>query len=105
MSQGSNLMVNATYIYEGTMNIFMDYSIDGGNNWVNEFAVDTSENMVSIDYHWNLFEEFGWGYFDSVSMRAYATVGPNTSDTIFVNDIIVANIVGDYIFYPEFNYK
>jgi len=101
MSHESNLLINATYIYDDTMNVTTDYSIDGGSTWTNEFSVDTLVNLLSIDYNWDLLEEFGWGYFDQIMIRAYATVDSISSDTAIINGVTVANIVGDYIYSPE----
>ena len=101
MSNESNLLINATYIYDDTMNVTIDYSIDGGSTWTNEFSVDTLVNLLSIDYNWDLLEEFGWSYFDQIMIRAYATVDSISSDTVIINGVIVANIVGDYIYSPE----
>jgi len=101
MSHESNLLINATYIYDDTMNVTIDYSIDGGSTWTNEFSVDTLVNLLSIDYNWDLLEEFGWGYLDQVMIRAYATVDSISGDTVVIDGVTITNIVGDYIYSPE----
>ena len=101
LSQETNITLSATYVYEGNMNINFDYSMDNGVSWINESSIDTLANTISINYQWNLIDEFGWGYFDNIHLRAYATAGMVSSDTLHIDNVTIANIVGDYVYYPD----
>ena len=78
----------------------MDYSVNQGQSWINEFSIDTAKNIVDIRYEWNVLEEFGWNYIEGVNTRIYAISNNISSDTLYINNVDVANIVGDYIYTP-----
>ena len=78
----------------------MDFSIDQGESWTNEFKIDTSQHIVDINYSWNVLNEFGWNYIEDLLLRFYA-IGDNTSsDTLIIGNVTIANLVGDYIHMP-----
>jgi len=100
LSRNTNLETQIIYIYDDTMAIYMDYSVDGGASWFNEFTIDTAQNIVNIGYNWDILDEFGWDYIDNLLLRLYAISDSSSSDTLLIPNIDIANIVGDYIYSP-----
>jgi hypothetical protein len=92
---------SSTYIYNDTLSYFIDYSIDGGTQWFNQFYTDTLINKLSMTYDWNVFETLGWDYIEDVHIRFYANNGNVFSDTVLIDSLTIANIAGDYIYEPE----
>ena len=81
------------HIHEDSLQLTMDFSIDQGESWTNEFNIDTSQNIVDINYSWNVLNEFGWNYIEDLLIRLYA-IGDNTSsDTLIIGNVTIANLV------------
>ena len=58
LSRNANLETQVIYIYDDTMAIYMDYSVDGGTSWFNEFTIDTAQNILNIGYNCDILDEF-----------------------------------------------
>ena len=101
ISYHTEIELNSTFIYSDTLNYFLDYSIDGGSQWVNELSIDTLTNKFNLIYDWDILEEIGWHYIENFNIRFYAFSETVFSDTFQLDSIILANIAGDYIYDPE----
>ena len=69
ISYSCDIEINSTFIYGDTLSYLIDYSHDGGTQWVNQVYLDTLSNRLNITYDWNVFEEIGWNYLDNVMLR------------------------------------
>ena len=92
--------VQSIYLNNDTLDFLMDYSMDQGQSWINEFNIDSNQNIINFNYLWDVLDEFGWNYVEDLTLRFYATGDNIFSDTVFVSGINVANLVGDYIHTP-----
>ena len=100
-SRNMHIETKMVYIYDDSLELIMDYSIDQGESWSNEFMIDTSHNNVDYSYSWNILNEFGWNYIESLIIRLYAIAGDISSDTLYVSNVSVANLAGDYNYSPS----
>ncbi|OUX30199.1 MAG: hypothetical protein CBE24_06965 [bacterium TMED264] len=100
LTRNADIETQIIYVYDDTLEVIMDYSIDQGQSWVNEFRIDTNQNMVDIRYSWDILNEFGWNYIEDLFIRIIAIGQSNLSDTTYISNIDIANIVGDYIYAP-----
>lgn len=102
-SRETIISYNSVYVnqVDSSLKNILDYSFDNGETWLNEFDLETTNSIVSINHNWNVLEKFGWGLYDTVELRAYTIVDSVYSDTLFIYDISIINIVGDFIYYPE----
>ena len=99
-SRNTDIEAQVIHIYDDTIQVVMDYSINQGQSWVNEFSIDTAENIVDLRYEWDVLDEFGWNYIEDVIIRIFA-IGDNiSSDTFQISNIDIVNIVGDYVYTP-----
>ncbi|MFL3007284.1 MAG: T9SS type A sorting domain-containing protein [Candidatus Neomarinimicrobiota bacterium] len=99
-SRNADIEAQIIYIYDDTLQVVMDYSVNQGQSWVNEFSIDTSKNIFDIRYNWDVLDEFGWNYIEDIIIRVYANGDSYSSDTLQISNIDIVNIVGDYIHTP-----
>ena len=69
-SRNMHIETKMVYIYNDSLELTMDYSIDQGESWSNEFMIDTSYNNVDFSYSWNILNEFGWNYIENLKIKA-----------------------------------
>ena len=100
VSRNADIEAQIIYIYDDTLQILMDYSINQGQSWSNVLSLDTVQNIVDLRYDWDVLDEFGWDYIENVTIRIYAIGENNSSDTSYINNIDIANVVGDYVYTP-----
>ena len=99
-SRNTDIEAQVIHIYDDTIQVVMDYSINQGQSWVNEFSIDTAQNIVDLRYEWDVLDEFGWNYIEDVIIRIFAIGDSISSDTFQINNIDIVNIVGDYVYTP-----
>jgi len=99
-SRNADIEAQIIHIYDDTIQLVMDYSINQGQSWVNEFSIDTAQNIVDLRYEWDVLDEFGWNYLEDVIIRIFAIGDSISSDTFHANNIDIVNIVGDYVYTP-----
>ena len=49
-SRNMDIETKMIHIYEDSLQLTMDFSIDQGESWTNEFKIDTLQNIVDINY-------------------------------------------------------
>ena len=99
-SRNMDIETKMIHIYEDSLQLTMDFSIDQGESWTNEFKIDTLQNIVDINYSWNVLNEFGWNYIEDLLLRLYAISDNTSSDTLIISNVTIANLVGDYVHMP-----